>query len=105
MTINGLLPGPFLTDRLRAGATEAGRKANRPVKLVLTREEVFRGTGPTCSTSMDIKIGAKRDGRILGRRAAVAGNSVAVIAVLRRLDLRVAAHGNIRANRRQDTME
>lgn len=31
VTINGLLPGPFLTDRLRAGATEAARKANRPV--------------------------------------------------------------------------
>lgn len=45
-------------------ALALSRKANRPVKLVLTREEVFRGTGPTCSTSMDIKVGAKRDGRI-----------------------------------------
>ena len=40
------------------------RKANRPVKLVMTRDEVFRGTGPTCSTSVDVKIGAKRDGTI-----------------------------------------
>ena len=45
-------------------ALALSRKANRPVKLVLTREETFRGTGPTCSTSIDIKIGAKRDGRI-----------------------------------------
>jgi hypothetical protein len=45
-------------------ALALSRKANRPVKLVLTREEVFRGTGPTCSTSIDVKIGAKRDGRI-----------------------------------------
>jgi tRNA A37 N6-isopentenylltransferase MiaA len=26
--------------------------------------EVFRATGPTCSTSIDVKIGVKRDGRI-----------------------------------------
>lgn len=45
-------------------ALALSRKANRPVKVVLTRDEVFRGTGPTCSTSIDIKIGAKRDGRI-----------------------------------------
>lgn len=45
-------------------ALALSRKANRPVKLVMTREEVFRATGPTCSTSMDVKIGAKKDGRI-----------------------------------------
>ncbi len=50
-------------------ALALSRKANRPVKLVLTREEVFRGTGPTCSTSIDVKIGAKRDGRITGALA------------------------------------
>ncbi len=31
VTINNLLPGPFLTDRLRGGATEAARQSNRPV--------------------------------------------------------------------------
>jgi 3-oxoacyl-[acyl-carrier protein] reductase len=31
VTINNLLPGPFLTDRLRAGAAEAARNSNRPV--------------------------------------------------------------------------
>jgi len=35
VTINGLLPGPFLTDRLRAGAMEAARKANRPVDEII----------------------------------------------------------------------
>ncbi|MEQ8483482.1 MAG: xanthine dehydrogenase family protein molybdopterin-binding subunit [Pseudomonadales bacterium] len=50
-------------------ALALSRKANRPVKLVLTRDEVFRATGPTCSTSIDIKIGAKRDGRITGALA------------------------------------
>ena len=40
------------------------RKTNRPVKLVMSRSEVFRATGPTSSTSMDIKIGMKKDGTI-----------------------------------------
>src|SRR6201996_7881134 len=29
--INNILPGPFLTDRLRSGFTEAARSSNRPV--------------------------------------------------------------------------
>ncbi len=45
-------------------ALALSRKANRPVKLVMPRDEVFMGSGPTCSTSMDVKIGAKRDGTI-----------------------------------------
>jgi len=35
VTINGLLPGPFLTDRLRAGMAEAARNANRPVEEII----------------------------------------------------------------------
>ncbi len=35
VTINGLLPGPFLTDRLRSGAIEAARKSNRPVDEII----------------------------------------------------------------------
>ena len=45
-------------------ALALSRKANRPVKLVMSRSEVFRATGPTSSTSMDIKIGMKKDGTI-----------------------------------------
>lgn len=45
-------------------ALALSRKANRPVKLVMSREEVFRATGPTSSTSVDVKIGAKKDGTI-----------------------------------------
>ncbi|MEP1208975.1 MAG: xanthine dehydrogenase family protein molybdopterin-binding subunit [Rhizobiaceae bacterium] len=40
------------------------RKSNRPVKLVMSRAEVFRATGPTSSTSMDVKIGMTSDGKI-----------------------------------------
>ncbi|HUF88236.1 MAG TPA: xanthine dehydrogenase family protein molybdopterin-binding subunit [Thermohalobaculum sp.] len=45
-------------------ALALSRKANRPVKMVMSREEVFRATGPTASTSIDVKIGMKRDGTI-----------------------------------------
>jgi CO/xanthine dehydrogenase Mo-binding subunit len=45
-------------------ALALSRKANRPVKLTMTRDEVFRSTGPTSSTSIDVKIGAKKDGTI-----------------------------------------
>jgi CO/xanthine dehydrogenase Mo-binding subunit len=50
-------------------ALALSRKANRPVKVVMTRDEVFRATGPTCSTSIDVKIGATKDGRITAAMA------------------------------------
>jgi len=45
-------------------ALALSRKTNRPVKLVMSRSDVFRATGPTSSTSMDVKIGMKKDGTI-----------------------------------------
>ena len=45
-------------------ALALSRKTNRPVKLVMPRVDVFKATGPTSSTSMDIKIGMKKDGTI-----------------------------------------
>ncbi len=45
-------------------ALALSRKANRPVKIVMPREEVFVASGPTASSSIDIKIGATKDGRI-----------------------------------------
>jgi CO/xanthine dehydrogenase Mo-binding subunit len=50
-------------------ALALSRKAGRPVKLVMNRDEVFRATGPTASTSIRVKIGAKRDGRITAGEA------------------------------------
>ena len=45
-------------------ALALSRKANRPVKLVMTRDEVFRASGPTAATSIDVRIGVKKDGTI-----------------------------------------
>jgi CO/xanthine dehydrogenase Mo-binding subunit len=40
------------------------RKSGHPVKTVMSREDVFRATGPTSGSSMTVKIGVKRDGTI-----------------------------------------
>ena len=40
------------------------RKSGRPVKIVMTREEVFRASGPTSGSSSTVKIGATKDGKI-----------------------------------------
>lgn len=46
------------------------RKAGgRPVKIVMSRSEVLRATGPTASASMDVKIGMKKDGTLTAGRA------------------------------------
>ena len=45
------------------------QKSGRPVKMVMTREEVFRGSGPTSGASMTIKMGATKDGRITAGQA------------------------------------
>jgi len=41
------------------------RKTGHPVKIVMSREDVFKSTGPTSGSSMTVKIGVKRDGRIV----------------------------------------
>ncbi len=50
-------------------ALALSRKSGRPVKLVMNREEVFRASGPTASSSTDVKIGMTKDGRITAAHA------------------------------------
>jgi xanthine dehydrogenase molybdenum-binding subunit len=45
------------------------KKTGRPVKLSMSRAEVFQGTGPTSGTYIRAKIGAKNDGRITAAEA------------------------------------
>ena len=40
------------------------KKSGRPVKAVMTRDEVFKASGPTVHASLDCKIGMTKDGRI-----------------------------------------
>jgi CO/xanthine dehydrogenase Mo-binding subunit len=46
-------------------ATLLAKKSGRPVKMVMTREEVMRATGPTSGSMSTVKIGATKDGRIV----------------------------------------
>lgn len=50
-------------------ALALSRKAGRPVKVVMTRDEVFRASGPTSSASMRVKIGVKKDGTLTAAEA------------------------------------
>jgi CO/xanthine dehydrogenase Mo-binding subunit len=50
-------------------AVQLARKAKRPVKITLTRNEVFRATGPVSGTKSRIKIGCKKDGTITAAEA------------------------------------
>ena len=50
-------------------ALALSKKSSRPVKMVMTREEVFRASGPTSGAHVRVKIGAKKDGRIVAAEA------------------------------------
>jgi CO/xanthine dehydrogenase Mo-binding subunit len=50
-------------------AIQLSRKAKRPVKIALTRNEVFRATGPVSGTKSRIKMGCKKDGTITAAEA------------------------------------
>jgi CO/xanthine dehydrogenase Mo-binding subunit len=41
------------------------KRTGRPVKMVMTREEVMRATGPTSGSASKVRIGATKDGRIV----------------------------------------
>ncbi len=61
--------GGKTTVTIEPVALALSRKAGRPVKLVMSRDEVFRASGPTVSSWSDIKIGMTRDGRITAAQA------------------------------------
>ena len=56
--------GAKITTYLEPLAAILSRKSGRPVKLVMSRKEVFEGTGPTSASDMRTKIGATKDGKI-----------------------------------------
>jgi len=48
------------------------KKSGRPVKLVMSRKDVFEATGPTPGSFIRLKIGAKKGGRITAAQAMLA---------------------------------
>jgi len=57
--------GGKTTVYLEPLALALSRQSGAPVKMVMTREEVFRATGPTSGAVIYVKLGATRDGRII----------------------------------------
>src|SRR6202034_1852413 len=46
-------------------ALALSKKTGRTVKMQMTREDVFRASGPTSGATVEVKIGAKKDGTIV----------------------------------------
>ncbi|MEQ9642167.1 MAG: xanthine dehydrogenase family protein molybdopterin-binding subunit [Alphaproteobacteria bacterium] len=45
------------------------RKSGRPVKMVMSREDVFRASGPTSGANVWVKMGIKKDGTLVAGEA------------------------------------
>jgi len=56
--------GGKTTIYLEPLAVELSRRAGRPVKMVMSREEVFRASGPTSAGRVQVKMGARKDGTL-----------------------------------------
>jgi CO/xanthine dehydrogenase Mo-binding subunit len=63
MEIGGGFGGKAVTY-LDPVAAVLSKKSGRPVKIVMNRQEVFEGTGPSSAAHMRTKIGATRDGKM-----------------------------------------
>ena len=61
--------GGKTTIYLEPVAVMLSKKAGRPVKMTMTRDEVFRASGPASATKCTVKIGAKKDGTITSMHA------------------------------------
>ena len=47
------------------------RKTGKPVKLAMSRKEVFEGSGPTSAAHITVKMGATREGRLTAASASL----------------------------------
>ena len=69
MEIGGGFGGKGQANYLDPVAAILSRQTGKPVKIVMTRTEVFTSTGPTSGGDMVVKIGATKDGRITAAEA------------------------------------
>jgi CO/xanthine dehydrogenase Mo-binding subunit len=49
-------------------ALTLAKMSGRPVKMAMTREDVFRASGPTSGSKSTVKIGATKDGKIVAAK-------------------------------------
>ncbi|PKB80750.1 MAG: oxidoreductase, partial [SAR202 cluster bacterium Io17-Chloro-G9] len=71
MEIGGGFGGKTLVY-LEPVAAVLAKKSGRPVKVTMSRADVFEGTGPTSGSYMKIKMGANNQGRITAVEATLA---------------------------------
>jgi CO/xanthine dehydrogenase Mo-binding subunit len=57
--------GGKTTIYLEPLAVLLAQRSGRPVKMQMSRAEVFRATGPTSGTYMSVRLGARLDGRLV----------------------------------------
>src|SRR5207237_1039204 len=60
-----LLPDDLFTAGVEPKPEKLSRKAKRPVKMVMSREEVFKASGPTSGATVKVKMGATKDGKFV----------------------------------------
>ena len=63
--------GGKISVYLEPVAAVLSRKAGRPVKIIMSRIEEFEATGPTPASHIKVKMGAKKDGRIVAAEASL----------------------------------
>ena len=61
--------GGKLSAYLEPVAAMLSRKSGKPVKMTMSRAEVFESTGPTCGSKVSLKLGITKEGRITAAKA------------------------------------
>ena len=69
MEIGGGFGGKINVYGEPVAAMLSKKAGHRPVKIIMSRAEVFEGTGPTCGSHMTIKVGATKEGKIVAAQA------------------------------------
>ncbi len=64
--------GAKATTYLEPVAAILAKKSGRPVKVIMSRKDVFEGTGPASATKSKTKIGATKDGKITAAQLSLA---------------------------------
>ncbi|MFQ5872669.1 MAG: xanthine dehydrogenase family protein molybdopterin-binding subunit [Dehalococcoidia bacterium] len=71
MEVGGAFGGKYFIY-LEPVAALLSRKSGHPVRIVMSRREVFEGTGPTPGSNIKVKLGARKDGRFTVAQAYLA---------------------------------
>ena len=60
--------GGKLSAYLEPVAAVLSRKSGKPVKMTMSRAEVFESTGPSCGSKVSLKLGVTKKAELLRQR-------------------------------------